>query len=82
MPRYENRQHHHGRTKLRNPQPDGLPSELYKWLNEDNRNILLKHLNTCWESESLEDSMNSASLATIYKKDVPIAQRITDLSLS
>ena len=50
------------------PGPDCLPSELYKWLNEDNRNILLKHLNECWESESLEDNVNKANLATIYKK--------------
>ena len=50
------------------PGPDGTPSELYKWLNEDNRKTLPKHLNECWESESLEDTMNDASLATIYKK--------------
>ena len=50
------------------PGSDGLPSEHYKWLNEDNRNKLLNHLNECWESESLEDDMNKANLATIYKK--------------
>ena len=61
----------HDIHRLRNkktPGPDGVPSELYIWLNEDYRKTLLKHLNECWESESLEDTMNDASLATIYKK--------------
>ena len=31
------------------PGPDGLPSELYKWLDEDNRTTLLRHLNKCWD---------------------------------
>ena len=48
--------------------PNGLPSEPYKWLNEDNRSTLLRHLNTCWESEALDNGMNDANLATIYKK--------------
>ena len=56
------------RLNKKTPGPDGIPSELYKWLNEDNRKTLLKYLNGCWESESLEDTMNDASLATIYKK--------------
>ena len=61
----------HAIHRLKNkttPGPDGIPPELYKWLNEDNGRTLLKHLNECWESESLEDTMNDASLATIYKK--------------
>ena len=61
----------HAIHRLKNkkaPGPDGVPSELCKWPNADNRKILLKHLNEYWESESLEDTMNDASLATIYKK--------------
>ena len=61
----------HAIHRLKNkktPGPDGVPSELYKWLNEDNRKTLLKHLHECWGSESLEDAMNDASLATTYKK--------------
>ena len=58
-------------SRLKNnkaPGPDGLPSELFKWLNEESRNELLKHLNDCWDTETLEDCMNDANLATIYKK--------------
>ena len=40
----------------------------HRWLNGDNRKTFLKHLNECWESESLEDAMNDANLVTIYKK--------------
>ena len=61
----------HAIHRLKNkktPGPDGIPSELYKWLKEDNRKTLLKHLNECWESESLEDTMHDANFATIYKK--------------
>jgi len=58
-------------SRLKNnkaPGPDGLPSELFKWLNEESRNALLRHLNECWDTETLEDRMNDANLATIYKK--------------
>ena len=58
-------------SRLKNnkaPGPDGLPSELFKWLNEINRNTLLRHINKCWDTETLEDCMNDANLATIYKK--------------
>ena len=58
----------HRVNNKKTPGPDGLPSELYKWLNKDNRKALLQHLKECWESESLEDSMNDAVIATIYKK--------------
>ena len=72
MRRNEHRKHHTQRPESRyrrpknkkTPAPDGVPSEL----NEDNRQTLLKHLNGCWESEPLEDTMNDASLATISKK--------------
>ena len=50
------------------PGPDGLPSELYKWLDEGNKTTLLRHLNKWWETEAVEDCMNDANLATIYKK--------------
>ena len=61
----------HAIHRLKNkkaPGQDGIPSELYKRLNEDNRKTLLKRLNECWESETLEDTMHDASLATICKK--------------
>ena len=50
------------------PGPDGLPSELYKWLDEENRTTLLRHLKKCCDTETLEDCMNDANLATIYEK--------------
>ena len=34
------------------PGPDGLPAELYKWLDEENRTTLLRHLNKCWETDT------------------------------
>ena len=53
------------------PGPDGLPSELYKWLDEDNRTTLLRHLlrhlNKCWDTEMLEVCMTDVNLATICK---------------
>ena len=58
----------HRVNNKKTPGPDGLPSELYKWLNEDNREVFLKRLNECWEPETLEDSMNDANIATIYKR--------------
>lgn len=58
----------HRLKNTKTPGLDGLPSEIHKWLNEDSRNVPLKHLNECWESEPLEDSMNNANFATIYKK--------------
>ena len=62
------------------PGPDGVPSELYKWLNEDSRQTLLKHLNECWESEPLEDTqwMTQAS-PRFTKREDPIDQTTTDL---
>ena len=75
--RHEHRSYHHRGIKLRDqrtreqkrtPGPEGLPSELYRWLDEDNRSTPLKHWSECWESESLEDNMNKANLAAIYKK--------------
>ena len=64
------------------PAPDGLLSELYKWLDEDNRTTVLRHLNKCWDTESLEDCMNGANLATIYKNDPQTGQKTIDQSLS
>ena len=68
-------------SKATAPGPDGLPSELYKWLDEENRTTLLGHLKKCWDTQALEDCMNDANLATIYKKDPQTGQKTTGQSL-
>ena len=57
--------------KLKNnkaPGPDDIPAELFKWLDEQSRTIILEITNECWRTETLIKDMNDARLAIIYKK--------------
>ena len=54
------------------PGPDGTTAELYKWLDPDNRAILLDTINErCWNNGTLHKTMHEANPATIYKKGNP-----------
>ena len=50
------------------PGPDEIPAELFKWLDEEPRKVILETLNECWRNETLMKDMNGARLAIIYKK--------------
>ena len=50
------------------PGLDDIPSELFKWLDEESRKVILETLSDCWRNETLTDDMNNARLAIIYKK--------------
>ena len=50
------------------PGPDGIPSELIKWLDSESRKVVLELLNDCWDKETLTKDMNDAKLAIIYQK--------------
>ena len=71
--------------KLKNnkaPGPDDIPAELFKWLDEQSRTIILEIINECWRTEPLIKDMNDARLAIIYKKggtDLPQNYRPTAL---
>ena len=57
--------------KLKNnkaPGPDDIPTELFNWLDEQSRKIILEILNECWRRGTLIRDMNDARLAIIYKK--------------
>ena len=54
--------------KLKNnkaPGPDEIPAELFKWLDEQSRKIILEIINECWRTETLIKDMNDARLAII-----------------
>ena len=42
--------------------------EFIKWLNQDNKEILLKTINTWWEEEKAPEALYYAKVATLYKK--------------
>ena len=50
------------------PGPDGIVIELVKWLNQQNRDILLKTVNSWWEAEEAPEELYYATVATLYKK--------------
>ena len=50
------------------PGPDGIPAELYKWLDEESRKCILNELNKCWINESIIKDIDDAKLAIVYKK--------------
>ena len=70
--------------KLKNnnaPGPDDIPSELFKWLDEQPGTIIWEIINECWRTETLIKDMNDARLAIIYKKGELTYRRTTDRSL-
>ena len=42
--------------------------ELIKWLSQQNRDILLKTINSWWEAEEAPKELYYAKVATLYKK--------------
>ena len=57
--------------KLKNkkqPGPDGLCAELVKWMDQTSRELLLGEINKIVEKDSLEETLNLARIASIYKK--------------
>ena len=50
------------------PGPDGIVTELIKWLGTKNRKLLLATINHWWETETSPEELYYAKVATIYKK--------------
>ena len=50
------------------PGPDKAITELFKWLDSDNRDHLLGILNLCWSHEYVPDATLEANVASIFKK--------------
>jgi len=50
------------------PGPDGIVTELIKWLGTENRKLLLATINHWWETETSPEELYYAKVATIYKK--------------
>ena len=50
------------------PGPDGITMELLKWLDHQNRALLLKTINEWWTNEEAPHELYYAKVATIYKK--------------
>lgn len=49
------------------PGPDELQMELLKWLNHDNRKILLTMINTWWGQRVAPDALFKARVVPIFK---------------
>ena len=50
------------------PGPDKTITELFKWLDTENREALLFILNLCWSEEYFPDDVMLANVASIFKK--------------
>ena len=50
------------------PGHDGVPGELLKWLDAENRNALLEAANACLENGSMDQELMKAIVVSIYKK--------------
>ena len=50
------------------PGPDNCVTELFKWLDEPNLEILRKLLNECWRLEEVPDIFTYANVASLFKK--------------
>jgi hypothetical protein len=50
------------------PEPDGIPVEFLKLLDDDGLELIRNILNNCWENEIMPDEMELAELVTLYKK--------------
>ena len=50
------------------PGPDGITTELIKWLGKDNKLLLLATINKWWDTEVSPEELYYARVATIYKK--------------
>ena len=50
------------------PGVDGVPGELLKWLDQNNRNLFLQAANTCLRQEEVKQHHMNAVVVSIYKK--------------
>ena len=50
------------------PGTDNLRPELVKFLDDQNRSVLLQHFNVIHETGTMEDSLHQASIVSIFKK--------------
>ena len=50
------------------PGVDGVPGELFKWLDQNNRKLFLKVANTCLRHEEVKQHHMNAVVVSIYKK--------------
>ena len=64
------------------PGPDGIPIELYKFLDEDNVKTLARILNQMWTEESYPTDFTCAEVVSIFKKgDTALPQNYRPISL-
>ena len=50
------------------PCVDGVPGELFKWLDQNNRNLFLQAANTCLRQEEVKPHHMNAVVVSRYKK--------------
>ena len=53
---------------LKTPGRDGVPGELFKWLNRENKSLLLNAANKCLEGGEVPEQILKAVVVSIYKK--------------
>ena len=64
------------------PGPDGIPIELYKFLDEDNVKTLARILNQMWTEETYPTDFTCADVVSIFKKgDTALPQNYRPISL-
>ena len=70
-------------TKVnKQPGPDGVVMELFKWLDRDNKAILLSLINTWWVDKKAPEELFLARVVPIYKKgDTDVAANYRPISL-
>ena len=55
--------------KLKNnksPGPDGMPTEFFKYMDDDCLDIVLEIPNDCWKREIMPSELELAELVTLY----------------
>ena len=53
---------------LKTPGHDGVPGELFKWLDKDNKYLILNAANKCLEGGEVPEQILKAVVVSIYKK--------------
>jgi hypothetical protein len=53
------------------PGPDDIQNELLKFLDENNMQVILNHINTAFQTQVIPNQWKHAYIAAIYKKDDP-----------
>ena len=70
--------------KLKNnksPGPDGMPTDFFKYMNDECLEIVLEVLNDCWKKEIMPSELELAELVTLYeKKETSKTLQTTDRS--